>query len=107
MNTKLKRKWYKLIGKEIYCYNSKDDINHVEMHNLTGVFIQRDKDEVIEGVTMFSFCIYISKKKFMYLSNSEDELLDWIDKLEKVVGFTDIFDIYKIDVNFNLIISKN
>ena len=43
--TKLKKYWYCLLGKELYQYKSKSDEKHRGMHNLSGVFI---KDESME-----------------------------------------------------------
>lgn len=43
--TKLKRYWYCLLGKELYVYKSKKEEKHKSMHSLVGVFI---KDEIEE-----------------------------------------------------------
>jgi hypothetical protein len=40
--TKLKKYWYCLLGKELYVYKNKKEEKHKGMHNLVGVFI---KDE--------------------------------------------------------------
>ena len=41
--TKLKRYWYCLLGKELYVYKNKKEDKHKSMHSLVGVFI---KDEL-------------------------------------------------------------
>ena len=43
--TKLKKYWYTLLGKELYVYRNKDDDKHKGFNNLIGVFI---KEEPVE-----------------------------------------------------------
>lgn len=43
--TRLKRYWYCLLGKELYVYKNKKEEKHKSMHSLVGVFV---KDEVEE-----------------------------------------------------------
>lgn len=40
--TKLKKYWYCLLGKELYVYRSKDELQHKGMHNLVGTFIKEE-----------------------------------------------------------------
>jgi hypothetical protein len=53
---KLKRYWYCLLGKELYCnysslpnliigYKKKEDERHKDMHSLVGVFVKSEKEE--------------------------------------------------------------
>jgi hypothetical protein len=42
---KLKKYWYCLLGKELYCYKKKDDEKHKDMHSLVGVFVKSEKEE--------------------------------------------------------------
>lgn len=43
--TKLKRYWYCLLGKELYVYKNKQEDKHKSMHSLVGVFIKDEPDE--------------------------------------------------------------
>lgn len=43
--TRLKRYWYCLLGKELYVYKNKKEEKHKSMHSLVGVFV---KDEIEE-----------------------------------------------------------
>lgn len=43
--TKLKRYWYCLLGKELYVYKNKKEDKHKSMHSLVGVFIKDEPEE--------------------------------------------------------------
>jgi hypothetical protein len=38
--TKLKKYWYCLLGKELYVYKSQNDGKHKGMHSLAGIFLE-------------------------------------------------------------------
>lgn len=46
--TKLKKYWYCLLGKELYVYKNKAEEKHKGMHNLVGVFIKDDPEEHLD-----------------------------------------------------------
>lgn len=46
--TKLKKYWYCLLGKELYVYKNKQEEKHKGMHNLMGVFIKDEEDEHLD-----------------------------------------------------------
>ena len=66
------------------------------MHNLTGIFVQREPEEVIDGIKMYCFSIIYPKKKRIYLSDSESDIKTWIIKIQKSMGYTDITEIYDV-----------
>jgi hypothetical protein len=43
--TKLKKYWYCLLGKELYVYKTKKEEKHKSMHSLVGVFIKDEMEE--------------------------------------------------------------
>lgn len=46
--SKLKKYWYCLLGKELYVYKNKAEEKHKGMHNLIGVFINDDPEEHLD-----------------------------------------------------------
>jgi hypothetical protein len=68
------------------------------MHNLTGIFVQREPEEIIDNIKMYCFSIIYPKKKRIYLSDNENEIKTWIGKIQKAMGYTDITDIYDVKV---------
>jgi hypothetical protein len=74
------------------------------MHHLSGVFIQQEKEEEVEGVKMYCFSlIFINKKKIIYLAHSEEDIKNWINAFHFAVGYVDISTIYDFKVKSNFI----
>lgn len=74
--TKLKKYWYVLLGKELYVYKKKQEEKHKGMHNLMGVFINDEEDEHLdENTTLYAFSLTFpgQKPKVYYLTKKEDK----------------------------------
>jgi hypothetical protein len=73
--TKLKKYWYCLLGKELYVYRSKNEGKHKGMHNLIGVFIKDEPSEKIDGnTTLYPFkLIFPPNKSRTYYLKTLDE----------------------------------
>jgi hypothetical protein len=69
------------------------------MHNLTGIFVQKEDYEIIDNVKMFCFSVIYPKKKRIYLSDNEQEIKTWITKIQEAMGYLNITDIYEVKVN--------
>ena len=54
---KMKKTYFKLIGKDLYYYKKKEEKNHRGMHNLSGVFIKKGEDFEYEGKKYLSIVI--------------------------------------------------
>ena len=55
-DNKLKRYWFCLLGKELYCYKKKEDEKHKDMHVLVGTFIKTEpEDKLDEKMTIYPF----------------------------------------------------
>ncbi len=66
------------------------------MHNLSDVFIQREKDELIDGDKMYCFSLIFPKNKVIFLSNSESDILKWVEVLQEAIGYVNISEVYTI-----------
>jgi hypothetical protein len=96
--TKLKKYWYCLLGKELYVYKNKSDEKHKGMHNLVGVFIKDDLEEYLDSTTVlypFTLVFPGNKPRAYYLLNKEDKQ-KWMDAIKKVIGYSNLFDFYEI-----------
>ena len=95
--TKLKKYWYCLLGKELYVYKNKSEDKHKGMHNLIGVFIKDDPEEVLDkDTTLYPFSLVFpgkTKMRTYYLIDKEDKE-KWMETIKKVIGFTNLFDFY-------------
>lgn len=61
--TKLKKYWYSLLGKELYVYKSKAEKKHKGMHNLIGVFIKDEPEEKFENQVLYPFKLVFPPNK--------------------------------------------
>jgi serine/threonine protein kinase len=96
--TKLKKYWYCLLGKELYVYKNKHEDKHKGMHNLIGVFIKDDAEEKIDSnTTLYPFKLIFppNKVRTYYLLSQEDKDR-WIRAIKKVIGYSSLFDFYEI-----------
>ena len=96
--TKLKKYWYCLLGKELYVYKNKQEEKHKGMHNLIGVFIKDEPEEYLDSTTVlypFSLIFPGNKPRTYYLLNKEDKT-KWMDAIKKVIGYSNLFDYYEI-----------
>jgi len=96
--TKLKKYWYCLLGKELYVYKNQKEEKHKGMHNLLGVFIKDEPEEYLDSTTVlypFSLIFPGNKPRQYYLLNKEDKT-KWMDAIKKVIGYSNLFDFYDI-----------
>lgn len=96
--TKLKKYWYCLLGKELYVYKNRQEDKHKGMHNLVGVFIKDEPEEHLDDQTvLFPFTlIFPPSKARTYYLQTLDEKLRWIKAIKKVIGYSSLTDFYDI-----------
>ena len=92
----VKKRYLKLIQKDLYTYEYENDSNHKALHNLSGVFIETCTPSVYEGKTYYTFRLIFSKKSRYYYCENEDEYNNWLEKLRIVTGSFNLNDSYKI-----------
>lgn len=96
--TKLKKYWYCLLGKELYVYKNKQEEKHKGMHNLVGVFIKDEPEEHLDSTTVlypFSLIFPGNKPRVYYLLDKEAKN-KWIEAIKKVIGYSNLFDYYDV-----------
>lgn len=96
--TRLKRYWYCLLGKELYVYKNKDEEKHKSMHSLVGVFIKDEGEEQLDATTVlypFKLIFPPNKVRVYYLLTKEDKE-KWVSMIKKVIGYSNLFDFYEI-----------
>lgn len=96
--TKLKKYWYCLLGKELYVYKSKSEDKHKGMHNLIGVFIKDEEEEHLDSqTTLYPFkLIFPPSKARVYYLQTKEEKEKWIRAIKKVIGYSNLFDYYDV-----------
>ena len=92
---KMKRTYFRLIGKDLYYYKKKEDKNHRGMHNLSGVFIKKGDDYEYDGKKYLTIVILYKKEKSYYFDN-ENDFNTWFEKLNKAINSKSLFDKYEV-----------
>ena len=96
VDNKLKRVWFKLVGKDLFYFKNKNYDIHKGMHNLSGVFINEEEPKEINGKKYYCFSMTYPKKSRLYYVEKENEYKTWIEKLKIATGYTNLTDIYDI-----------
>jgi serine/threonine protein kinase len=67
------------------------------MHNLIGVFIKDEPEEIIEGNTLYPFkLIFPPNKARTYYLTSQAQKDSWIKAIKNVIGYANLFDYYDL-----------
>ena len=93
---KMRDLYFKLIHKDLYFYKNKGDTEHKGMHNLNGLFLQKEKSVEYEGTTYYSFKVIYPTKARVYYCKDEKEYNEWVEKLKIATGYTDLLEIYDV-----------
>ena len=93
---KLKKLWFKLIGKDLYYYKSKEEKVHKGMHNLSGVFLNEENPTKIDNENFFCFSVVYPKKSRLYYCDNEDDFKNWVKCIRRVTGYENLADIYDV-----------
>lgn len=96
--TKLKKYWYCLLGKELYVYKNKREEKHKSMHSLVGVFIKDEAEEQLDSTTiLYPFkLIFPPNKARSYYFSDRAEKERWMTAIKEVIGYSNVFDFYEI-----------
>jgi hypothetical protein len=93
---KMRDLYFKLIHKDLYFYKKKGDTEHKGMHNLNGLFLQKEKSVENEGETYYSFSMVYPSKTRIYYCKNQKEYDEWIEKLKIATGYTNLLEIYDV-----------
>jgi len=98
-DNKLKKYWYALLGKELYVYKTKAEDKHKSMHSLVGVFLKEEPEEQLDAsTTLYPIkLIYPGNQPRIYYCTSADQRDKWIKAIKKVIGYSNLFDFYKVE----------
>ena len=88
--------WFKLFYKDLLYYKRKEDIKHIGMHNLSGLFFIEEPIKKLDNKNYYSFSILFPSKKRTYFSDNQEEYENWKKYLQVATNYKDIFDIYSI-----------
>ena len=92
---KMKRTYFRLVGKDLYYYKKKEEKNHRGMHNLSGVFIKKGDDFEYDGKKYLSIVMLYKSEKSYYFDNEQDFNI-WFEKLNQAIQNKSLFDKYEV-----------
>ena len=95
-DNKMKKIYFRLICKDLYYYKSKEIKKHKGMHNLSGLYIKDEGVITINNKKLYCFNIIFPTKERKYYLQDESEYLKWVTSIRKVVGYSNIGEIYEI-----------
>ena len=93
---KMRELYFKLVHKDLYFFKNKGDSHHKGMHNLSGLFLQKEKTVNYEGTNYYSFSVVYPTKTRIYYCKNEKEYKEWFEKLKVATGYTNLLDIYEV-----------
>jgi len=96
--TKLKKYWYCLLGKELYVYKNKKEEKHKSMHSLVGVFIKDEIEEQLDSTTvLYPFKLIFKPADGLRNKYSDYYITDYMDQLKSVPQGSLLYSVYAID----------
>jgi len=91
-----------LAGNELYCYRQKGDTEHRVMHSMIGTFIKQMPDEFSQSENSELHPVKIvlppNKSRILYFK-SKDKQNEWLERLMKIIGYSNLFDFYNFEDN--------
>lgn len=66
------------------------------MHNLSGVFLKEEKNQIIEGYSFYCFSVVYPKKARYYFVDNETDYKKWVAIIKRATGYSDLTDIYEV-----------
>ncbi len=113
-STKLKRYWYILLNKELYCtervkhacvgYKNKEDTQHKEMQSLVGTFIKDELEDIFDKKTvLYPFSLYFMHNKKTFYALKKDEKAAWMKALKEAIGYSNLYDFYELKARLHFI----
>ena len=97
IESKERKVWFRLVGKDLFFFKNENDEIHKGMHNLSGVFVQEEPEKEINGKKCYCFSVTYPKKTRMYYVKDENEYKKWVQKLKIATGYTNLTDLYEIN----------
>lgn len=93
---KLKKRYFKLIHKDLYSYRNKADSSHKGLHNLAGVFILEGQPIQFNEFYFYTFTMIFFNKSRVYYSDNEKEYREWIENIKLATGYSNLTDFYDV-----------
>ena len=95
-NTKLKKFYLVLIGKDIFYYKTEKKEKVLGMHNLSGCYVKENGVKIYNKQTFYIFQLIFPARVRNYYCLSKETCNNFIINLKKVFGYLNFFDYYEM-----------
>ena len=92
---KLKKLWFKLINKHLFYFKNKDSV-HNGMNCLIRAFIKESYAREINDKDYYCFTLIFGKKEKEYFVDNEEDYLEWLKIIKKILHCENVCDLYNI-----------
>ena len=93
---KIKKIYFRLIGRDLYYYKKKEDTEHRGMHNLSGVYVKEGQRTTIENKTYYCFDIIFPQKTRTYYFENEIDYKTWLTQLKLAIEYKSLLEKYEV-----------
>jgi len=95
---KLKKLFYKLIGKDLYFFNNKLSPKFIGMHHLTDTFINSDFNPIYyKSFLLYPFSLTYSSKESFYYTSDLVTRTKWVNQIKLAIKYEDIYEKYILE----------
>ena len=95
-SNKLKKVYFRLVGRDLYYFKNQKDTEHKGMHNLSGIYIKDVGKVTIENKEYFTFSILYPQKARPYYFDEEIDYKTWLDKLKLAIEYKSLLEKYNV-----------
>ena len=93
---KIKKVYFRLIGRDLYYFKKKEDTEHRGIHNLSGVYVKEGQKTTIDNKTYYCFDILFPQKTRTYYFESEVDYKTWLTKLKLAIEYKSLLEKYEV-----------
>ena len=95
-SNKLKKVYFRLVGRDIYYFKNNTDTEHKGMHNLSGIYVKDGGKVTVKDKQYFTFSILYPQKARTYYFDEEIDYKTWLDKLRLAVEYKSLLEKYNV-----------
>ena len=85
-SNKLRKYYVVLAGKDMYYFKNEKKNQIIGMHHLSGCYIKKIKEEIVDKEEMFSFTVQFSNRKRVYYTKTKRKAINWQNSLNEAIG---------------------
>lgn len=95
-SNKLRKYYVVLAGKDMYYFKNEKKTQIIGMHHLSGCYIKKIKEEIVDKEEMFSFTVQFSNRKRVYYTKTKRKAINWQNSLNEAIGNLNFYDYYEV-----------